>query len=249
MADFPFLPQVQEISAEPARMRGWKFMDSICEQKSIAHPSRTRIKFCGLTRADDIAVAISLGIEYLGLVFAPRSPRRLSLEAGRALRRASSGRASVVALLMDQSAREVRAVIEAVRPDILQFHGRENDAFCASFGLPFWKAIGMGGDPASGLAQVPYYPSALAFLFDGHDAGAAGGSGQRFDWSALPASLGHQHLLLAGGLGVHNIAEAIHVAAPWGVDLSSGIESAPGIKDHEQMRRFVQAVRRVDAER
>jgi len=224
-------------------------MDSMHEHHSTTQPPYTRIKFCGFTRAEDIAVAISLGIEYLGLVFAPRSPRRLTLDAGRALRCASSGSASVVALLMDQSDAEVRAVIETVQPDILQFHGCENDTFCASFGLPFWKAIGMGGDPASGLAQVAHYPSAVALLFDGHAAGATGGSGQHFDWTRLPATLGRQHLLLAGGLSVHNIAQAIHTAAPWGVDLSSNIESAPGIKDHEKMRRFVQAVRHADAGR
>jgi len=146
-------------------------------QQPIARSPRTRIKFCGLTRAEDIAVALSLGVEYLGMVFAPNSPRRITLDAARVLRRAALGRAHVVALMMDQPETEVQAVIDAIRPDILQFHGRESDAFCAAFGLPFWKAIGMGGDPASGLAQVVHYPSAAAFLFDGHAAGAAGGSG------------------------------------------------------------------------
>jgi len=218
------------------------------DRQPIARSPRTRIKFCGFTRAEDIAAALSLGVEYLGLVFAPRSPRLVTLDTARVLRRAALGRTQVVALMMDQAETEVQAVIDAIRPDILQFHGRESDAFCAAFGLPFWKAIGMGGDPASGLAQVVRYPSAAAFLFDGHDAGAAGGSGQRFDWSALPATLGQQHLLLAGGLDADNVAEAIHTAAPWGVDISSGIESAPGIKDHDRMRRFVGAVHRADAE-
>jgi len=206
----------------------------------------TRIKFCGFTRADDIAVALSLGVDYIGLVFAPRSPRRVTLDHARILRRTATGRASVVALMMDQPPSEVEAVIRTIRPDLLQFHGRETDTFCASFGLPFWKAIGMGGDPASGLAQITHYPAAAAFLFDGHAAGAAGGSGQRFDWSLLPATLGEQPVLLAGGLDAHNVAEAIHTAAPWGVDLSSAIESAPGIKDHTRMQQFVHAVRRAD---
>jgi len=207
---------------------------------------RTRIKFCGFTRAEDIAAAVSLGVDYLGLVFAPRSPRRVGLETAATLRRWVAGNSRLVALVMDQTHAEVQALIDAVHPDILQFHGRESDAFCASFGMPFWKAIGMGEDPASGLAQVASYPSATAFLFDGHAAGAAGGSGQRFDWSVLPATLGRQHLLLAGGLDAHNVAGAIASAQPWGVDLSSGIESAPGIKDQQRMRQFVEAVRRTD---
>jgi len=203
----------------------------------------TRIKFCGFTRAEDIAAALALGVDYIGLVFAPNSPRRVTLDHARILRRTAAGRAYVVALMMDQEPSEVEAVIQAISPDVLQFHGRETDAFCAGFGVPFWKAIGLGSDPASGLAQMVHYPSATAFLFDGHAAGAAGGSGQRFDWSALPATLGPQHMLLAGGLNTHNAAEAISIAAPWGVDLSSGIESAPGIKDAMKMRAFVEAVR------
>jgi len=208
----------------------------------------TRIKFCGFTRTEDIAVALALGVDYIGLVFAPRSPRRVSLDTARMLRRTVTGHTQVVALVMDQPQNEVQAVIEAIRPDIVQFHGRESDTFCASFGLPFWKAIGMGGDPVAGLAQVAHYPSATAFLFDGHAAGAAGGSGQRFDWSLLPATLGQQHLVLAGGLDAHNVAEAIRAATPWGVDLSSGIESTPGLKDHQRMQQFVHAVRRTDTQ-
>jgi len=215
-------------------------------QHPAARARHTRIKFCGFTRSEDIGAAVALGVDYLGLVFAPCSPRRVTLDAAQVLRRAALDKIHVVALVMDQARDEVQAVVDAIAPDILQFHGSEPDAFCASFGLPFWKAIGMGTDPTLGLAQIVYYPSAAAFLFDGHAAGAAGGSGQRFDWSTLPATLGHQHLLLAGGLDAHNVAEAIRTAAPWGVDLSSGIESAPGIKSWQRMQQFVQSVRHAD---
>jgi len=208
--------------------------------------TRTRIKFCGLTRAEDVAQAVSCGVDYLGLVFASRSPRRVTLEQALALRRTIPAAVGVVALVMNPAEHEVRAVVKAICPDVLQFHGQESDAFCSTFGLPFWKAIAMGGHPASGLAQVAQYPSAQAFLFDGHTADAPGGSGQRFDWSHFPRTLGRQRLLLAGGLDVHNVAEAIRIAAPWGVDLSSGIESEPGIKDAIKMRAFVEAVRHAD---
>jgi len=211
--------------------------------------TRTRIKFCGLTRLEDIAATIALKVDYIGLVFAARSPRRVTLEQAATLRRAVPESTGVVALMMDQPESDIRAIVETVHPDILQFHGHEPDTFCAAFGLPFWKAIAMGGDPAHGLAQVAHYPSADAFLFDGHAAGEAGGSGQRFDWSRLPAALGKQHILLAGGLDADNIARAIQTAAPWGVDLSSGIESAPGIKDAIKMHAFVEAVRWVESVR
>src|SRR5690606_41745456 len=109
--------------------------------------SRTRIKFCGFTRGEDIAEAVALGVDYLGLVFAPRSKRRVTPEQAAALRAGVPRGTGVVALVMDQPADEVRAIIEAVAPDVLQFHGGEDDAFCASFGLPFWKALAMVGDP------------------------------------------------------------------------------------------------------
>jgi len=208
--------------------------------------NHTRIKFCGFTRSDDIAEAIALGVDYLGFVFAPRSPRRLTLEQAAPLRRIVPAHIGVVALVMDQPSSEIRAIIDRIHPDILQFHGQENDALCAAFGLPYWKAIAMGGDPAHGLVQLTRYPGARAFLFDGHAAGEPGGSGQRFDWSRLPRALGNQHILLAGGLNAHNIARAITTAAPWGVDLSSGIESAPGIKDAAKMHAFVGAVHRAN---
>lgn len=204
--------------------------------------SATRIKFCGFTRAEDIVLAAGLGVDYVGLVFAARSPRRVTLEQARSLRAAVPTGIGVVALVMDTPADEVHAIAEALRPDVLQFHGGESDAFAAQFGLPYWKAVAMGGDPAAALARLGEHPRAQAFLFDGHAAGEPGGSGRRFDWAVLPATL-DRPFLLAGGLDAGNVAAAVALARPWGVDVSSGIEDAPGIKSAHKMRAFVAALR------
>jgi phosphoribosylanthranilate isomerase len=208
--------------------------------------NRTRIKFCGFTRAEDVALAAELGVDYVGLVFAPRSPRRLSLGQAKALREAVPAGIGAVALLMDNPADEVAAIVAALAPDILQFHGGESDAFAAGFGLPFWKAVAMGGQGADASSEFARHPAASAFLLDGHGAGEQGGSGKPFDWTRMPKAAG-KPLLLAGGLAADNVGLAIGAARPWGVDVSSGIESAPGIKDPAKMRAFAEAVRRADA--
>lgn len=205
----------------------------------------TRIKFCGLTRAEDVRLAVELGADYIGLVFAPRSPRRLLLGQARMLRELVPEEIGVVTLVMDNPRNEIDQIIESLQPDLLQFHGAEDDAFAGSFPRPFWKAIAMGGQDGGAFASLAAYPSASGFLFDGHGAGEQGGSGQRFDWRQMPA-VSDRPCLLAGGLSPDNVGLALRTARPWGVDVSSGIETAPGEKDPEKMRRFVDAVRTAD---
>lgn len=207
---------------------------------------RTRIKFCGLTRLEDVAIACALGVDAVGFVFAERSRRRVSPTQAAQLREALDPFVASVALFMDNDAAAVRETIDIARPTILQFHGDEDDAFCASFGLPYLKAVAMGGESARADDLGERYPRAIGFLFDSHAAGQAGGSGHAFDWSRIPRDC-PRPWLLAGGLHPDNVFDAIRATHCWGVDVSSGIESAPGEKDAAKMRRFVEDVRRADA--
>lgn len=212
---------------------------------------RTRIKFCGLTRPGDVRLAGELGADAVGFVFAAASPRRIEVGQARAMRHALAPLVDAVALFMDNPREQVREAVRYVQPGLLQFHGDEDDAFCRSFGVPFLKAIAMGGVAGEEIAAQPpemlqlRYPSAAGFLFDSHLGGERGGSGRRFDWSRVPTGM-QKPAVLAGGLTPDNVFDAILATWPWGVDVSSGIESAPGLKDGDKMRAFVEQVRRAD---
>lgn len=206
----------------------------------------TRIKCCGMTRVEDALLAARLGADAIGLVFSARSRRRVTIAQAQAIARALPPFVTVVALFMDDEAGLVRDVIAAVQPDLLQFHGSENDPWCAQFGRPFVKAIAMGEGADAALSGADY-PHAAALLLDGHRVGEAGGSGRAFDWSQMPRDLARA-VILAGGLDPDNVAQAIRATRPWAVDVASGIESSPGIKDPARLAAFVRAVRLADAE-
>jgi phosphoribosylanthranilate isomerase len=205
----------------------------------------TRIKCCGMTRMEDALLATRLGADAIGLVFAERSPRRLALEQARLIREALPPFITAVALFMDNDVEQVREVIRVVKPDMLQFHGQESDTWCMQFGQRYLKSIAMG-EGAAALARLRDYPGAAGLLLDGHGLGEAGGSGQTFDWAQMPTGLS-QPLILAGGLTADNVAKALRLAKPWAVDVASGIEMSPGLKDAAKMAAFIAAVRRVDA--
>ena len=204
----------------------------------------TRIKCCGMTRIEDALLAAQLGADAIGVVLTARSRRRVSLPHARAIVAAMPPFVTTVALLMDDEAALVHQVIELVQPALLQFHGSETDAWCAQFGRPYLKAVAMGEGVAA-LPRLRHYPQAAALLLDGHGLGEPGGSGKAFDWTLMPATLA-QPLMLAGGLDAANVGDAIRAARPWAVDVASGIESAPGIKDPQRMAAFIAAVRAAD---
>ena len=207
---------------------------------------RTRIKFCGLTRPGDVRLAGELGADAIGFVFAHGSPRRIEPEQARAMRNALAPLVNVVALFADTPAAEVREAIKHAKPTLLQFHGDEDDAFCRGFGVPYIRAIAMGDAQVETAAALQArYPNAAAFLFDGHARGGSGGQGARYDLKRIPTGL-DRPFIVAGGLEPGNVFDAIQATLPWGVDVSSGIESVHGIKDGHKMRKFVEEVRRAD---
>ncbi len=204
---------------------------------------RTRIKFCGLTRPSDVDRAVDLGVDALGFVFVPGSRRCLQPSDAEALIARVPAFVSVVALFADAEAAQIRAVLARMRVDLLQFHGNEANIDCIGHDRPFVKALAMGDDAA--LTQGQSFPQALALLLDGHGGDQMGGQGKAFDWSRVEALRG-QRLILAGGLDSTNVALAIARVQPFAVDVSSGIESASGVKDAARMEQFVKEVERAD---
>ena len=204
----------------------------------------TRIKICGITRAEDALSAARLGVHAVGLMFYPYSKRCVGAQQAREIRRILPPFVSAVAVFLDATETEVRDVIATVDPDLLQFHGRETREFCGSFGLPYIKAIAMANGNAGEQAQL--YPDAQAIMLDSHAAGEAGGSGRSFDWNTAPGEIG-KPVILAGGLTPENVGVAIATLRPYAVDVSSGVESAPGIKDARRMEAFVKGVQRADS--
>lgn len=206
---------------------------------------RTRIKFCGFTRAQDAEVAVSLGIDALGFVLVSGTPRFITPEAAYAIRRNLPPLVSTVALFRNAEPAFVREALQALQPSIAQFHGDEDVTYCESFGIPYFKAVAMA-DPQDLTQLSKTYASATALLLDGHDANSMGGTGKTFDWARVRAF--DKPLILAGGLKHANVADGISLLHPYAVDVSSGIEASPGIKDSEKMRAFARAVRHADQE-
>ena len=203
----------------------------------------TRIKFCGITRAVDMAAAVSLGVHALGFVFCRQSPRGLTVDTARNLLTDCPPFITRVGLFMDDEASTIKNILAHVPLDLLQFHGSEPESFCASFQRPYIKSIAMGSDRGTELLRQ--YPSARGLLLDSHKPGQPGGSGTSFDWQTIPVHVS-QPVILAGGLNARNVADAIKQVRPYAVDVSSGIESAKGEKDKIKMQQFVNAVRVAD---
>jgi phosphoribosylanthranilate isomerase len=203
--------------------------------------STVRVKICGLTRPADIAAAVDAGADAIGFVFVPRSSRYLQSDTASGLCRSVPAFVSRVGLFLDQEADFVNRILKEVPLSLLQFHGTEDAAYCRQFGLPYIKAVNMDGEDPLASAETAY-EDAAGILLDSHQHGGLGGTGKTLDWRQLSA--GGLPLILAGGLNADNVAAAVRTVRPWAVDVSSGVESSPGVKDPFAIRQFIKEAKR-----
>jgi phosphoribosylanthranilate isomerase len=205
---------------------------------------RTRIKICGITRVEDARAAAELGADAIGLVFYAASARLVSAEQARRIIAATPPFVACVGVFLNADAAFVREILASVPLNVLQFHGEEPSEACKRFGRPYIKAVAMGAD-SDVLGYMARYPEAAGFLLDSHLPGQAGGSGAMIDWARIPSRI-ERPLILAGGLNVDNVAQAVRKIRPYGVDVSSGVERAKGIKDVAKIAAFINEVKLVD---
>lgn len=204
---------------------------------------RTRIKICGLTRPQDVRAAVESGADAIGFVFYPPSPRAVSIEQAAELVALLPPFVTSVGLFVNPTPEAAEAVLARVPLQLLQFHGDESESDCARYGRPWIKAARMR--PGVDLLEFStFHPRASGILVDAFVDGYGGG-GQTFDWSLIPQGFGRP-LVLSGGLDADNVTEAVRRIRPWAVDVSSGVESAKGIKDAAKIAAFIAGVRHAD---
>ncbi|THF62483.1 phosphoribosylanthranilate isomerase [Pseudothauera rhizosphaerae] len=205
--------------------------------------SRTRIKICGLTRPEDVLAAVDAGADAVGFVFYPPSPRHVAVDQAAALAALLPPFVTAVGLFVNADEAWVRGVLDAVPLQLLQFHGEEGEAECARYGRPWIKAARMR--PGIDLIEFSAsHPGARGILVDAFVDGY-GGAGEVFDWALIPRGFARP-LVLSGGLTPDNVGEAVRRVRPWAVDVSSGVESAKGIKDARLITAFIAGVRNAD---
>ena len=205
---------------------------------------RTRVKICGITREPDATAAVQHGADAIGFIFWPASARYIDPERAGRIAAALPAFVTPVCVFVNPEAADVDAALKRVPAATLQFHGEEPADFCARFDRPYVKAARM----KPGLDLIEYftpYAGAAAWLIDAFDDRAYGGTGAPFDWNLLPRALSRPWIL-SGGLTAENVAGAVRRLRPWGVDVSSGVESARGIKDAARIAAFISGVRNAD---
>lgn len=203
-----------------------------------------QVKICGITRTDDAVAAVEAGADAIGLIFYSGSKRFVSSKVAAEIISNVSPYTSIVGLFVNADADYVRAVLSCCSLSQLQFHGDESPEFCSSFERPYVKSVPVSS-AASMTEIVAAHGKARAYLFDTQVPGEHGGTGKTFDWRLMPQkNIGHR--VLAGGLDAENVAEAIRIANPDAVDVSSGVEVSPGEKDHDKLYRFIRAAKRAD---
>ena len=201
---------------------------------------RTRVKICGITRPEHAKAAARAGADAIGLVFYEPSPRYVTRARAREVCAALPPLVSVVGVFVNPEPRDVETVVEGLPVDLLQFHGEEPPELCAGAGRPYVKAVRVRTRDDI-VEAADRYPDARALLLDARHDTLWGGTGSQFDWSVVPDDVGRP-IVLAGGLTPENVAGAIRLVRPFAVDVSGGVESAPGEKDVQSMERFMKEV-------
>jgi len=216
---------------------------------------RTRVKICGITRAEDALLSEQLGADALGFVFVPASKRYIDPQQARVISDQVAPFIVRVGLFLDAPEHEIKNAFKIMPGLLPQFHGRETPAQCEQYGVPYLKAIGLGGRLQSNNAnktlteelaeEMAEYKNALGFLFDSNEPGQLGGTGHVFNWQQLDTNIA-KPFILAGGLNASNVQSAIEQMRPYSVDVSSGVESDKGIKDHDALRAFMRSVHKAN---
>lgn len=206
---------------------------------------RTRVKICGFTRVEDAVSAAGLGVDAIGLVFYPPSPRNVNINQAIEIIDALPAFVTTVALFVDADEKTVRSILDLAPIDCLQFHGGEPPEACRLYGKRYIKAVRVNKDTDFNKLCREYY-DAGALLLDADVKSAYGGTGSRFDWSLIPGSLSLP-VILAGGLDASNAQSAITGIRPYALDVSSGVEAQKGIKDKDKMTAFMNAVQSGDS--
>ena len=202
--------------------------------------ARTQVKICGITRIEDGISAVRMGADAIGLVFYPPSPRAVDRKRAAEIATAMPPFTKVVGLFVNAARETIRTTLETVRLDLIQFHGDETPRDCEQFQVPYVKALAMRPG-VDALAEGARFGTASGLLLDAWHRQLRGGSGVSFDWSLVPADLGLP-IILAGGLDVTNVAQAIQEVRPFAVDVSGGVEASKGIKDEVKMAAFLEEV-------
>ncbi len=209
---------------------------------TASRPGRTRIKVCGMTRLADALGAVAAGVDALGFIFAAKSPRRIAPDQAREIIAELPPFVATVGVFVDEKSQRVEEIVRYCGLTVVQLHGGESPAYCASMPCRVVKVFSLPGAPDF----VAYQDVVSGFLVDTFHDKLAGGTGQAFDWSILDKVQPPGPLILAGGLGPHNVAEAVRQVRPFAVDVNSGVESAPGLKDIAKIKQVVAEVRRAD---
>ena len=202
--------------------------------------SAVRSKICGITRIEDALAAVEAGADAIGFVFYPKSPRAVTIEQAQRIIAQLPPFISTVGLFVNADRQELKALLEVVPLDLIQFHGDETPEQCEGYGRPWIKALRVqAGDDIA--ASCALYDKASGILLDTFVAGVPGGTGETFDWALIPKQLS-KPIVLAGGLTSANVSQAIAQVRPYAVDVSGGVEMSRGIKDHDKIRAFMSAV-------